>query len=142
VGIRCNSSMKLLSLYCRVTVALLMVVGCGGDRAQDDGVRIGLITPGSIANADQAALAPDRVIGSAVIDLPRGFLLVARDVAAGTFVPEVQSFGLASGVIGYHPNPAAARALPPGPGEWMDAVRDSIATGTLSPLTAPAGDVP
>ena len=24
----------------------------------------------------------------------------------------------------------------------MDAVRDSIATGTLSPLTAPAGDVP
>ena len=94
------------------------------------------------ANADQAALAPERVIGSAVIDLPRAFLLVARDVAAGTFVPQVQSFGLASGVISYRPNPAAARALPPGLGEWMDAVRDSIVTGTLSPLTAPVGDAP
>ncbi len=92
------------------------------------------------ANADQSALAPTRVIGSAVIDLPRAFLMVARDVAAGTFVPEVKSFGLASGVISYRPNPAAYRALPPGLGQWIDAVRDSITTGALSPLTAPRGD--
>lgn len=67
--------MKLLSPYCRVTVGLLLVVVCGGERAPDDGE------------------------------------WVARD-------------------------------YPPGLGEWMDVVRDSYATGTLSPLTAPAGDVP
>jgi basic membrane protein A len=32
------------------------------------------------SNADQSALAPDRVVGSAVIDLPRAFLLVAEEV--------------------------------------------------------------
>ena len=59
------------------------------------------------ANADQSALAPERVVGSAVIDLPRAFLLVAREVKAGTFEPRVESFGLASGVVRYDPNPAA-----------------------------------
>lgn len=94
------------------------------------------------ANADQSDLAPDRVVGSAVIDLPRAFLLVTRDVAAGTFVPEVQSFGLASGVISYHPNPAATRAVPPDLGAWMDVARDSIMSGTLSPLTGPGNGAP
>ena len=42
------------------------------------------------ANADQSALAPDRVVGSAVIDLPRALLLVAREVKAGTFTPKVE----------------------------------------------------
>ena len=40
------------------------------------------------ANADQSALAPERVLGSAVIDLPRAFLAVAREVKAGGFSPE------------------------------------------------------
>src|SRR5919106_401590 len=40
------------------------------------------------SNADQAHLAPERVVGSAVIDLPRAFLMVAREVKAGTFRPK------------------------------------------------------
>ena len=44
--------------------------------------------------------------GSAVIDLPRAFLLVAQEVKAGTFRPKVEAFGLASGVVRYEPNPA------------------------------------
>ena len=73
------------------------------------------------ANADQARLAPDRVVGSAVIDLPRAFLLVAREVKAGTFKPKVEAFGLASGVVRYVPNPAldtpgAPDPPVPGPG--------------------------
>ena len=40
------------------------------------------------ANADQSSLAPDRVPGSAVIDLPHAFLLVAREVKAGTFTAQ------------------------------------------------------
>ena len=44
------------------------------------------------SNADQAALAPDRVVGSAVIDLPRAFLLVAEEVKKGTLRAKVESF--------------------------------------------------
>ncbi len=58
------------------------------------------------ANENQAKLAPERVLGSAVIDLPKAFLLVGREVKAGGFQPKLESFGLKSGVIRYEPNPA------------------------------------
>jgi basic membrane protein A len=83
------------------------------------------------ANADQAALAPDRVVGSAVLDLPRAFLLVAREVQAGTFTPKVESFGLASGVVRYEANPALARVVPPALAARVQAAADSIRAGTL-----------
>jgi basic membrane lipoprotein Med (substrate-binding protein (PBP1-ABC) superfamily) len=63
------------------------------------------------ANLDQRALAPERVIGSAVIDLPRAFVAVAREVKSGSFRPKVESFGLKSGVIRYVPNPALESML-------------------------------
>lgn len=78
------------------------------------------------ANADQAALAPERVIGSAVIDLPRALLLVARDVRGGTFVPKVESFGLASGVVKYVPNPALDSMVPAALAARVEAAADSI----------------
>jgi basic membrane protein A len=64
------------------------------------------------SNADQTSLAPDRVVGSAIIDLPRAFLLVAQEVKAGTFRPKVESFGLQSGVIRYVPNPKLDSLVP------------------------------
>jgi basic membrane lipoprotein Med (substrate-binding protein (PBP1-ABC) superfamily) len=78
------------------------------------------------ANADQAALAPERVIGSAVIDLPRALLLVARDVQGGTFVPKVESFGLASGVVRYVSNPALDAMVPASLAAQVRAAADSI----------------
>jgi basic membrane lipoprotein Med (substrate-binding protein (PBP1-ABC) superfamily) len=84
------------------------------------------------ANADQAALAPQRVVGSAVLDLPRAFLLVAREVRAGTFTPKVESFGLASGVVRYEPNPALAGVVPPALAARVRAAADSIRAGTLA----------
>jgi basic membrane protein A len=78
------------------------------------------------ANADQSALAPQRVLGSAVIDLPRAFLEVAREVRAGQFVPRVESFGLASGVVRYVPNPALAASIPPALTARVAAAADSI----------------
>jgi basic membrane protein A len=83
------------------------------------------------ANADQSALAPANVVGSAAIDLPRAFLLVAREVQAGDFTPRVESFGLASGVIQWVLNPAVAATLPPGLTERVQAATDSIVAGTL-----------
>ena len=90
------------------------------------------------ANADQSSLAPDRVIGSAVIDLPHAFLLVAREVKAGSFTPKVEAFGLASGVIRYEPNPALDSLVPPALAARIKAAADSIAAGTLVPAPRPA----
>jgi basic membrane lipoprotein Med (substrate-binding protein (PBP1-ABC) superfamily) len=78
------------------------------------------------ANADQAGLAPERVIGSAVIDLPRAFVTVAREARAGTLALSVQSFGLASGVVRWVPNPALDSLVPPALREAVRAAEDSI----------------
>lgn len=83
------------------------------------------------ANTDQAALAPDRVLGSAVIELSRALLMVAREVKEGRFVPRVQSFGLASGVIRYVPNPALASVVPDAVKARVRAAEDSIVAETL-----------
>jgi basic membrane lipoprotein Med (substrate-binding protein (PBP1-ABC) superfamily) len=88
------------------------------------------------ANADQSGLAPDRVLGSAVIDLPRAFLLVAREVHGGRFRPRVESFGLRSGVVRYEPNPALDALVPVRLKGWVQAAADSIAAGTLAPVPA------
>ena len=86
------------------------------------------------SNADQAALAPERVVGSAVIDLPRAFLLVAKEVKAGTFTPKVESFGLSSGVIRYVANPRLDGMVPPALKARVAAAADSISAGTLAPV--------
>ena len=83
------------------------------------------------ANADQSGLAPDHVPGSAVIDLPHAFLLVASAVKAGSFVPHVQSFGLESGVVKYVANPRLASLVPPSLTARLSAAADSMAKGTL-----------
>jgi basic membrane protein A and related proteins len=85
------------------------------------------------SNADQASLAPERVVGSAVIDLPRAFLLVAGEVKAGKFTPRVESFGLSSGVIRYVPNPKLDSLVSAPLRVRVQAAADSIATGTLKP---------
>lgn len=86
------------------------------------------------ANADQHALAPGHVLGSAVIDLPRAMLLVAREVHDGRFTPHVESFGLASGVVRYLPDPALVGRLPATLAHRVAAAADSIAAGSLIPV--------
>jgi basic membrane protein A and related proteins len=90
------------------------------------------------ANDDQAHLAPERVIGSAVIDLPRAFLMVAGEVKAGTFQPKVEAFGLASGVVRYVPNPALETLVHETLRSRVQAAADSIAAGTLIAAPRPA----
>jgi basic membrane protein A len=88
------------------------------------------------ANADQSALAPGQVLGSAVLDLPRAFLLVGREVQGGTFQPRVEAFGVASGVVRFDWDTAVARTVPEGLRARIAMARDSIAAGTLHPLGA------
>ena len=89
------------------------------------------------ANSDQAPLAPQRVLGSAVIDLPRAFLAVAREVRSGRFVPKVESFGLASGVIRYVPNPALSPSIPSALAARVAAAADSIAAADSAAASHP-----
>lgn len=86
------------------------------------------------ANADQTDLAPDRVLGSAVLDLPHAFLLVARRVADGSWRSEVMEFGLASEVVRWVPNPRTDSLTPPELDAAIAAAADSIRAGTLDPL--------
>jgi len=79
------------------------------------------------ANADQSALAPDNVLGSVVIDLPRAFLAIARDVKGGNFKPKIEAFGLAGGVIRYDPNPSLRDRVPAALEARVRAAADSIA---------------
>ena len=78
------------------------------------------------ANEDQSGLAPERVLGSAVIDLPRAFLMVAREVRNGGFAPKVESFGLKSGVIRYQANPGLEPTIPQTLRDRVKAAGDSI----------------
>lgn len=90
------------------------------------------------ANADQAALAPESVPGSAVIDLPRAFLVVAREVhAKKSFLPRAIVFGLEGGVVRYDPNPEFQGRIPADMQKQLDAARDSIIRGTIKPAMRP-----
>lgn len=58
------------------------------------------------ANADQNDVAPEVTLGSVVIDLPHAFLLVAREVRSGTFIPRIVRLDTSSDVVRWVPNPA------------------------------------
>jgi basic membrane lipoprotein Med (substrate-binding protein (PBP1-ABC) superfamily) len=83
------------------------------------------------ANGDQSSLAPDQVVASAVVDLPRALLLVTREIQREGFVPHAESFGLGSGVIRLAVNPALETLWPAGLKDRIKAAGDSIAAGTL-----------
>lgn len=93
------------------------------------------------ANLDQSGLAPDRVVGSAVIDVPRAILLVAQEVKEGRFTPRVESFGLESGVIRWVPNPALDALMPADLKTRIAATQDSIIAGTLVPVDRSTGQM-
>ena len=83
------------------------------------------------ANLDQSTLAPGHVLGSAVIDLPRAFFLVAAEVRSGQFHPHVEAFGLRSGVVKYVPDPQLEHLIPDILRHRIDLAADSIQAGTL-----------
>lgn len=90
------------------------------------------------ANEDQSKLAPDRVLGSAVIDLPHAFLLVAAEVRSGRFTSKARVFGLKDGVVRYTPNPQLDSLVPAALKARVRAASDSLAAGTLIAAPRPA----
>jgi basic membrane lipoprotein Med (substrate-binding protein (PBP1-ABC) superfamily) len=90
------------------------------------------------ANADQSALAPDQVVASAVIDLPRAMLLVARQIQTKTFVPQVESFGLESGVVRFAANDKLQNNWPAALAARVNSAKEAIIGGKLVIGTAAA----
>ena len=94
------------------------------------------------ANSDQNELAPEVVLGSVVIDLPHAFLLVARDLQAGTFKPRVISLGMKTDVVRLVINPALRSTIPATALAAVDSVTKLLVAGTFAapvpPVTDPA----
>lgn len=63
-------------------------------------------------NANQNDVAPDVIIGSVVIDLPRAFMRIGREVQGGTFEGRVISLGVKDDVVRLVLNPALASRVP------------------------------
>ena len=82
-------------------------------------------------NKDQNALAPDVIVASAVIDIPRAFVDVAREVRSGAFRARSIRFGFRDGVIDFVWNPARRDRLPAGLPAEIGRARAAIAAGTL-----------
>lgn len=90
------------------------------------------------SNADQNAVAPDVTLGSVVIDLPHAFLLVAREVQSGTFVPRVVRLDTSSDVVRWVPNPT----LSPIPAEMIARIDSTRRLFAEHKMTLPARAVP
>jgi basic membrane lipoprotein Med (substrate-binding protein (PBP1-ABC) superfamily) len=93
------------------------------------------------ANRDQTDLAPERVLASAVLEVPRALLLVAREVAEGRFEARPLRFGLASGVIAIVWNDALVDGVLASEGNGLRAeVDDLVARISAAEFTVPRGD--
>ena len=86
------------------------------------------------SNANQNNVAPTVTLGSVVIDLPRAFLRVAREVKQGTFKPEVVRLGLDTRVVTLVLNPAVEGRIPADVRAQVDSAERAIEAGTLKPL--------
>jgi len=84
------------------------------------------------SNADQNHVAPQVTLGSVVIDLPRAFLEVAREVRSGAFQPRVVTFDARSDVVRLVINPVLRPSIPPATLLTIDSVNAAIHSGTFS----------
>jgi basic membrane lipoprotein Med (substrate-binding protein (PBP1-ABC) superfamily) len=86
------------------------------------------------SNANQNGVAPDVTLGSVVIDLPRAFLRIAREVQPGNFRGQVVRLGLDTKVVTLVLNPALAARIPVPVRAAVDSAERAIEAGTLKPL--------
>ena len=91
------------------------------------------------SNADQNAVAPEVTLGSVVIDLPRAFMVIAREVKSGQFKPRVVTLDMRLDVVRWTVNPALASRIPPAAVHAVDSVRTRMLAGTMVlPITSAA----
>ena len=81
-------------------------------------------------NRDQNNVAPDVIVGSAMIDIPAIFLQTARAWQDGTLEGPLYT-GLATGAVDFVPNPAQPGVIPREAFVRIEEARRMIADGTL-----------
>jgi basic membrane lipoprotein Med (substrate-binding protein (PBP1-ABC) superfamily) len=84
------------------------------------------------SNADQNAVAPDVTVGSVVIDLPRAFMLVARDVKERRFQPRVYRLGGKEQVVTLVLNPARKDLVTPALQAALDSAKAKLESGAIT----------
>ena len=89
------------------------------------------------ANSDQNGVASEVVLGSVVIDMPRAFLLLAREVQAGSFKPRVISLGMKTDVVRLVLNPTLRSTIPAAALAAVDSVTKRLVTGAFSAPVPP-----
>lgn len=99
--------------------------GLGVFQAARDGG--GFVVVGS--NSNQNSLAPGATLGSVVIDIPHAFLLVAREVSAGSFVPRVMRFATHDDVVRWEPASPLPRPVDSALARRMDSVHAEMHAG-------------
>jgi basic membrane lipoprotein Med (substrate-binding protein (PBP1-ABC) superfamily) len=91
------------------------------------------------SNSNQNDVAPEVTLGSVVIDLPRAFLTVAREVHTATFRARVFDMGVQSDVVRLVLNPAREADIPPAVRQAVDSVTAGIKAGTMNPAREYSG---
>lgn len=85
-------------------------------------------------NADQNAVAPEVILASVLIDLPKAFLLAAREVQSGTFKGRVINLGVKDDVVRLVYNPTLASKIPAAARAASDSVGALLRAGTFDAL--------
>lgn len=87
------------------------------------------------SNANQNDVAPDVILGSVVIDLPKAFMLIAREVQSGRFKGRVIDYGVRDDVVRLELNSALAERIPASALAAVDSVGVLLKAGTFHALT-------
>jgi len=82
-------------------------------------------------NKNQNDIAPDTVLASAVINVPRAFVEVARQVKTRTFKAKIVKLGMADGIVTFEINPALASRIPASVNARIEATRKLIIAGKV-----------
>ena len=83
-------------------------------------------------NRDQNSVAPDVILGSAVIEIPESFMDVARRFVAGTLGDDPIYAGADRELIRFVPNPELAEVIPADLLARVEEARAAIRAGTLN----------
>ena len=97
-------------------------------------------------NRNQNDVAPDVIVGSAVINIPAMFLRTAKAWHDGTLPRVARYSGLRAGAVEFVPNPAQEGVIPPEVLALIDQARQEIIAGELEvpriEFVEPAADDP
>ena len=86
------------------------------------------------SNANQNNIAPEQTLGSVVINLPKAFLSIAREIQDTSFVSHVFSMGVRSGVVKLVLNPRSETAIPPQVRAAVDSTEKLMMRGSFKGL--------